>query len=98
MVHQHLPGPGLVGEAGGGVDGVPDDGEPGRFARGRHHHLAGCNAGVDLGERGAGPAAAQLASVVSDGEARPHGPFGVILMRGRHAEDGWLAKIWQRAM
>jgi len=83
---QHQPRRGEVGQPGGHVDRVAEDGEPARLTRGGDHDLARVDAGVDVGEADASPALGQRSGVVADGERGPDGPLGVVLVRGGDAE------------
>jgi hypothetical protein len=83
---QHHPRRGEVGQPGGHVDRVAEDGEPARLARGGDHDLARVDAGVDVGEADAGTALVQRPGVVADGERGPDSPLGVVLVGGGDAE------------
>jgi len=83
---QHHPWWGEIGQPGGHVDRVAEDGEPARLARGGDHDLARVDARVDLGEADAGTEPGQRPGVVADGERGPDGSLGVVLVRGGDAE------------
>ncbi len=61
---------------------------PGRLGGRAHHHLAGVDARVNLGDRQTGTALVQLADAFANGEGGSYGPLGVVLVRDGNPEDG----------
>ena len=87
FLHQHCAGRRHVRQTRCRVDDVSDHGDPRRFRCRSDHHLAGVDARVDLRDRQSGSALVQLADTVADRERGAHGPFGVVFVRGGHAEE-----------
>ncbi len=88
LLDQDGAGRSEVGQARCRVDDVADHRDPRRLGGRAHHHLAGVDAGVDLGDRETGTALVQLADAFANGEGGAYRPFGVVLVRDGNPEDG----------